>query len=87
MHHKASKIQGLYKIAADRVRLFYVRHDVFRYRYEKKTRAALFIQRVLRGHLGRRIAKRRRFHAKVREHEVAAVQRNCWRFPRQFRIA
>jgi hypothetical protein len=61
----ASKIQGLYKIAADRVRLFYVRHDVFRYRYERKFRSALLIQRMYRGLRGRKLARHRLFHAHV----------------------
>lgn len=61
-----SRLQGLYKMAADRVRVFYIKNDNFRYHSEKRMRAAILAQRVFRGHSGRKRAAHRRFHAHVR---------------------
>ncbi len=66
LNHLASKIQGLYKIVADRVRVFYVRMDVAQYRTTRRIRCAVLVQRIVRGHQARKLATLERFNACVR---------------------
>jgi hypothetical protein len=75
LNHLASKIQGLYKIAADRVRCFYVRIDVAQYRIDKSMRNALHLQRIIRGHLARRRAARMLHAAYVRRGVIRCAGR------------
>ncbi len=73
-YHYASKIQGLYKIAADRVRVFYVKQALIQYQLEKHIRCAMLTQRIVRGHLARNFASRQKHNAYVRADSACCLQ-------------